>query len=124
MNAGHGVTITLLMRQLASQRNRVSNTMAKGYWIAHVRVTDPERYKDYVAANAKAFEKYNAKFLVRGGESEVRSGEHAYDRHVVLEFESYDVAKACYDSPEYKAATVIRNEASDGYVVVIKGYDG
>lgn len=31
--------------------------MAKGYWIAHVRVTDPERYKDYVAANAKAFEK-------------------------------------------------------------------
>ena len=24
----------------------------KGYWIAHVAITDPERYKDYVAANA------------------------------------------------------------------------
>ena len=98
--------------------------MAKGYWIAHIRVTDPERYKDYVAANAKAFEKYNAKFLVRGGAHEVRHGDHAYDRHVVLEFESYDVAKACYDSPEYKAATVIRNEASEGYVIVVEGYDG
>ena len=98
--------------------------MAKGYWIAHVRVTDPERYKDYVAANAKAFEKYSAKFLVRGGENEVRHGDHAYDRHVVLEFDSYDVAKACYESPEYQAAAVIRNEASEGYVVVIKGYDG
>jgi uncharacterized protein (DUF1330 family) len=25
----------------------------KGYWIAHVNVTNPERYKDYVAANAR-----------------------------------------------------------------------
>lgn len=98
--------------------------MAKGYWIAHVRVTNPERYKDYVAANARAFEKYNAKFLVRGGEAELRNGNHDYDRHVVLEFEDYNVAKACYDSPEYQAAAVIRNEASDGYVVVVKGYDG
>lgn len=98
--------------------------MTKGYWIAHVKVTDPERYKDYVAANALAFEKYNAKFLVRGGEWEARNGDQPYDRHVVLEFESYEVAKACYDSPEYKAATVIRNEASDGYVVVVEGWDG
>ena len=98
--------------------------MAKGYWIAHVRVTDPERYKDYVAANAKAFEKYGAKFLVRGGDNEVKHGQLLFDRHVVLEFESYEVAKACYESPEYKAAEAIRNEASDSYVVVIEGYDG
>ncbi len=98
--------------------------MAKGYWIAHVKVTDPERYKDYVAANAKAFEKYDAKFLVRGGANEVRNGDLPFDRHVVLEFESYEVAKACYDSPEYKAAEIIRNEASEGYVVVIEGYEG
>ena len=43
----------------------------KGYWIAHVNVTDPERYKDYVAANAVAFRKYNGRFLVRGGDSVV-----------------------------------------------------
>ena len=41
----------------------------KGYWIAHVEITNPERYKDYVAANAIAFKKYNARFLVRGGKS-------------------------------------------------------
>ena len=98
--------------------------MAKGYWIAHVKVTDPERYKDYVAANAKAFEKYGAKFLVRGGDNEVKHGELLFDRHIVLEFESYEIAKACYESPEYKAAEVIRNEASDSDIVVIEGYDG
>ena len=31
--------------------------MAKGYWIAHVEVTDPDGYKKYVAANGVAFAK-------------------------------------------------------------------
>lgn len=98
--------------------------MAKGYWIAHVKVTNPERYKDYVAANAAAFKKYNGKFIVRGGTNEVRSGDPGGDRHVVLEFESYAVARACYDSPEYKAAAAIRDEASVATVVIIEGYEG
>jgi len=38
--------------------------MPKGYWIAHVDVSDPEKYKDYAAANAIAFKKYGARFLV------------------------------------------------------------
>lgn len=97
--------------------------MAKGYWIAHVTVTDPERYKDYVAANAVAFTKYGAKFLVRGGQNELRSGSAGGDRHVVLEFESYAVAKACYDSPEYQLAAAIRDEASKASVLIIEGYD-
>ena len=29
--------------------------MPKGYWIARVDVTDPEAYKNYVAANAAPF---------------------------------------------------------------------
>ena len=98
--------------------------MAKGYWIAHVKVRNPERYKDYVAANALAFKKYNARFIIRGGKHETRAGDPSRDRHVVIEFESYDVARACYDSPEYKAAAVIRDEAADAEVVIVEGYDG
>ena len=98
--------------------------MAKGYWIAHVKVTNPDRYKDYVAANAAAFKKYNAKFIVRGGKFEQRAGASIGERHIVLEFESYEVARACYDSPEYKAAAAIRDEASEASVIVIEGYDG
>ena len=73
--------------------------MAKGYWIAHVTVTDPERYKDYVAANAAAFEKYNARFLVRGGSYEQRAGAQKQQRHVVLEFDSYATAKPIMFDP-------------------------
>ncbi len=47
--------------------------MAKGYWIAHVDVTDAEGYKDYQAANAIAFRKFGARFLVRGGGGAARA---------------------------------------------------
>lgn len=97
--------------------------MAKGYWIAHVDVTDPEGYKEYVALNAKAFSKYGAKFIVRGGPFTVKSGS-ARSRHVVLEFKDYATALACYESPEYKAAEAVRNKYSTGDVIVIEGYDG
>ncbi len=48
--------------------------MPKAYWVARVDVTNPDAYKQYVAANAAAFAKYGAKFLVRGGNAETREG--------------------------------------------------
>ena len=95
----------------------------KGYWIAHVKVTNPERYKDYVAANAAPLKKYGARFLVRDGESLVPKGKLASRRHVVIEFESYAAAKACHNSPEYQAAVKIRDEASTGDIIIIEGYE-
>jgi uncharacterized protein (DUF1330 family) len=96
----------------------------KGYWIGHVDVTDPERYKDYIAANAVPLGKYGGRFLVRNGECEVPEGSLKGRRHVVIEFNSYERAKACYDSPEYQAAIEIRREASTGDLVIIEGYEG
>lgn len=99
--------------------------MAKGYWIAHVDVKDPEGYKEYVAANAVAFAKYKPKFLVRGGEHKVVAGTAMTGkRHVVLEFDSYATAMACYESPEYKAAAKLRDKYSIADVIVIEGYTG
>jgi uncharacterized protein (DUF1330 family) len=95
----------------------------KGYWIAHVDVSDPEGYKAYQAANAKAFGKFGAKFLVRGGRSEVVEG-HARARCVVIEFPSYEAALACYRSPDYQAARVLREGKGEIDLLVIEGYGG
>ncbi len=97
--------------------------MAKGYWIAHVDVTDPEAYKAYIAANALAFAKYGARFLVRGGTHEVAEGA-SRARQVVLEFADYATALACYRSAEYQAAVALRKPASAGDLVIAEGYDG
>ena len=51
--------------------------MPKGYWIVHVDVRDPEVYQKYVKANAAAFAKYGARFLVRGGKHVVDARQRA-----------------------------------------------
>ena len=96
--------------------------MAKGYWIGSVTVTDPENYPSYMAANAAAFEKYGARFLVRGGAFEAPEGSPR-ERHVVLEFESFETAKACYHSPEYQAAAKLREAYGETDLVIIEGVD-
>lgn len=95
----------------------------KGYWIGSVRVTDETPYKDYVAANAAAFEKYGAKFLVRGGEHQVVEGS-ANERNVVIEFPSYQAALDCYWSAEYQAALDLRKSCAEATLVIARGYEG
>jgi uncharacterized protein (DUF1330 family) len=98
----------------------------KGYWIAHIDVTDPDGYKDYVAANAAAFGKHGARFLVRAGRQQVTEGKQR-GRTVVLEFPSYDSpsydsALACYRSPEYQAAAALRKGKAEVDLVVIEQF--
>jgi uncharacterized protein (DUF1330 family) len=99
--------------------------MAKGYWIARVDVHDPDRYEAYRTANAAAFAKYGARFLVRAGRFESVEG-LSRGRNIVLEFPSYDAAIACWNSPEYKEALAHRTDPSIAVadVIIIEGYDG
>ena len=97
--------------------------MPKAYWVAHVDVEDAEIYGRYREANAVAFEKYGARFLIRGAPQQLMEGD-CRARTVVIEFDSFDIAKACHDSPEYAAAAKIRDEAADVSLVIVEGYDG
>lgn len=94
---------------------------AKGYWIARLDVHDTERYKDYIAAAKPAYQAYGAVFKVRGGQFSELEGK-ARGRNVVLEFNSYQDALDCYNSEQYKIARAIRQEISDGELIIIEGH--
>lgn len=94
--------------------------MPKGYWIVRVSVRDEARYPEYLAAARPSFEKFGARFIVRGGPFELKEGE-ARDRNVVIEFADLATANACYDSPEYQAAKRIRQKYSDADFIIIEG---
>lgn len=97
--------------------------MPKGYWIAHGRVDDPAQYELYRRANAAPFKEFGAKFLVRGGDQEIKEGD-AKPRAVVLEFPSYAAALACYNSPAYQDALKLRQGISESDLIIVEGYDG
>jgi uncharacterized protein (DUF1330 family) len=94
--------------------------MPKGYWMAHVTVNDPVRYKDYVVANKAAFDKFSGKFLARGGAYEVMTGT-SRERHVIIEFPSFAAAKDCFFSDEYQAALAIFKTCAESDVVIVEG---
>ena len=92
----------------------------KGYWIGHVTVNDPDRYPEYIKTATPAYQRFGARFLVRGGEFQAVEGE-ARARHVVIEFPTYQAAIDCYNSPEYTAARAIRQSIAAGEILIVRG---
>lgn len=94
--------------------------MAKGYWIAMVNITEPDRYGEYMSKTGPALENYNATPLVRGGQNQAVEGD-SFERVVVLEFPSYQDAVDCYNSPEYQSAKAIQDGASVRNLTIVEG---
>jgi uncharacterized protein (DUF1330 family) len=90
------------------------------YWIAHVTVLDPVKYKDYTDIAPLAFKKFGAVSLARGGASEGLEGER-YERHVVIQFKDLQTALDCYHSPEYQSAKLKRDGHCIAQVAVVEG---
>ena len=94
--------------------------MPKGYIISRVDVTDPEAYARYVAAGTKAIAAHGGRPLARGGRHEALEGK-ARARNVVIEFDSYEAARAYFHSAEYQAARALRKGAADIEMVLVEG---
>jgi len=94
----------------------------KGYWIAFVDVTAPEQYQEYLQRAPAALQAYGARILARSDQLTALEGfEVPPTRAVVLEFDTYEQAIACYNSPEYQAASQHRKNAAFAQVVIMKG---
>jgi uncharacterized protein (DUF1330 family) len=94
--------------------------VGKGYWIGHIDVHDFEHYTPYIAASSDAISSYGGRFLVRGGDYQQVEGTMR-SRHVVVQFDSYERALACYRSAIYGAARKLRNPFATADIVVIAG---
>jgi uncharacterized protein (DUF1330 family) len=90
------------------------------YWVASVKVTNPDKYKEYAARAPAALEKYGGKFLARGGRHAVLEGDMGKNRVVVLQFDSVERALECYNSPEYQAAMAHRIGAADVQLAIVE----
>jgi len=95
----------------------------KGYWIAHIDVTEPEGYKAYMVADMAPIGTHGGRFPVRGGKHEVVEGS-VRSRSVVIEFPSYAAALACYRSEGYQAAAAHRKDRAEFDLIIAEGYDG
>ena len=93
----------------------------KAYVIANIDVQDPARYADYIKLTPATIAPFGGRFIARGGRSERLEGDTPANRLVILEFPSYDQAKAWYASEGYRVAMAIRQSASRGSLMLVEG---
>ena len=93
------------------------------YVIANIDVQDPTRYADYIKLTPGTIAPFGGRFIARGGRSERLEGDTPVNRLVVLEFPTYEQARAWYESDGYRVAMVIRQSASKGSLMVVEGTD-
>ena len=92
-----------------------------GYLIAQVNIINEIPYKEYIKQTSPIVKKYDGEFLVRGGKFIKVLGKWDYTRTIVIKFPSYETALNWYNSNEYQPVKKIREDNSEGNVIIIEG---
>ena len=97
--------------------------MPRAYVIGQFDVQDPDAYQAYRSQTPGTVERFGGRFLVRAGRVETLEGEAPLPRIVVIEFPSFEQAKAWYDSEDYQKLIPIRQNAATGRSFLVEGPD-
>jgi uncharacterized protein (DUF1330 family) len=99
--------------------------MAAGYVIVEMKITDPERYKAYMAEAPATILAQGGEYLVRGGKFEKLEGNWNPARLAVLKFPSYEAAKKWYEESNYRQVREMRAGATEFFnMVLVEGVPG
>jgi uncharacterized protein (DUF1330 family) len=99
--------------------------MPYGYLLVTMNVSDPERYKQYMAEAPAAVKAFGGEYMVRGGKHETLEGEWNPHRIAVLRFPSYEKAKAFYQDQHYQQIRQKRLGATEYFnMVLVEGFEG
>jgi uncharacterized protein (DUF1330 family) len=92
------------------------------YVISEVsEVVDPTAMERYRKVAEKTIKQHGGRYLVRGGTWEGLEGEWALERTIVVEFPSWEQAKAWYRSPEYVKARELSSVALKRKMLMVEG---
>ena len=94
------------------------------YWVARARINNPIEYKKYTDLVPEILARHGGKVLARGSRYKVLEGSEHFQRHVVVEFPTFEQAVACHESAEYRAAAAYRADGvGDNELVIVDSGD-
>jgi len=94
--------------------------MPKGYFVVRSTVTNAAQFAEFAAKAGAAAIKHGGRFLARGGRVEAPGGD-GRARHVIIEFASFEAARAYFHSPEYVEASKLRRGAATVDIAIVEG---
>ena len=93
------------------------------YFVFHNRVNDEDAMQAYVPPAVETLAAYGAEILVLSENSDVIEGTTGLPRTVIIKFESRERAEAWYNCPEYRAVLPIRLDATEGFAMLVDGFE-
>ena len=115
------VAAAIVAAALAGVSARQATAAKKGYMIAEVEVSNAEQYAEYAKRSPGVVEKYGGRFIARGGQAATLEGAAAAGRLVIIEFPSFERAKAYFESADYQAIRKLRLGAANFRAVLVEG---
>ena len=94
------------------------------YLITDLDIFDAETFAEYQRAFPAIVERHGGRYLVRGGDWRVLSGEWDLHRIVVFEFPNHEAMRATFDDPEYQPMVAIRERSARSKSFVVEGVAG
>ncbi len=91
------------------------------YIVLNIDVTDAARYPEYAKVAAPTIEQYGGRYLARGGQAEALEGGVQARRVVILEFPSYERAKAWWNSVDYRQPKALRQACATSDTILVDG---
>jgi uncharacterized protein (DUF1330 family) len=94
-----------------------------GYFIVRCKYFDESEYRGYARLAADAVRNFNGQFLVTGQGVQNQQESGYLPKSVVVRFDSYQDALACYQSEIYKQALSFIKDSSDRDFAIVEGLD-
>ena len=91
------------------------------YVIAEVQVSDPDTFKQYLAALPGTLAPYKVRTLARANPTALDASTPPAGSLVILAFNSMDDIKAWWDSPAYQAIVPLREKSSKTRAYAVQG---
>ncbi len=92
-----------------------------GYWLVRgSEIKDPQALQEYAKLWPPIAARYGAEVIAGKGEIDTREGNH-YARQLVIRFDSYAQALACYEDAEYQVAMLLAKKAYDRELSILEG---
>ena len=91
------------------------------YMLIEIKVLDNEQYTRYAEKVPEIVKKHGGRYLVRGGKVIPMFGNWNPERIVLIEFETEELLRNCFNSAEYLKIALFRENSTITKSVIVNG---
>jgi uncharacterized protein (DUF1330 family) len=93
------------------------------YFVAQIRINDPEEYDKYLENVDEVFSRYNGEYLAIDESPSLLEGTWNYSKSVLIKFNSKEDFEKWYYSDDYQQILKHRLNSANCDTILIKGID-